>query len=156
MDAIANLKSGKAKGLDLLSNDMLKNSQYYVLFCIRKLFNRCFTCDIHHQSCSNGYTSRFFKCDDSNKLVNNGAITITSTVGKLFNSILNFRLYKFTKKHNLIHLSQIGFTEDARTSYHLFVLKCLVDKYCNTKRELYVSRLLLTFIKPLTVLYLQD
>lgn len=81
----------------------------------------------------------FLKCDDSNKLVNNGAITITSTVGKLFNSILNFRLYKFTKKHNLIHLSQIGFTEDARTSYHLFVLKCLVDKYCNTKRELYVS-----------------
>lgn len=33
--------------------------------------------------------------------------------------LLNFRLDKFIKKHNLIHLTQIGFTKDARTSYHL-------------------------------------
>lgn len=37
----------------------------------------------------------FLNVIDSNKLVNNGAITIASTVGKLFNSILNFRLDKF-------------------------------------------------------------
>lgn len=128
VDAIANLKSGKAKRLGLLSNEMLKNSKYYVLSCIPKLFKSCFTCDIHHQSCSNGYTSRILNCNDSNKLVNIRVITITSTVGKLFKSISNLRLDKFIKKHNLIHLSQIGFTKDAKTSYHLFVLKCLFEK----------------------------
>ena len=27
----------------------------------------------------------------------------------------------------------IGFTRKARTSDHMFILKCIIDQYCNTK-----------------------
>ena len=45
---------------------------------------------------------------------------------------LNTRLDKFLAENNVIHESQIGFSKKSRTSDHLFVLKCLVDKYINS------------------------
>lgn len=58
---------------------------------------------------------------------------ITSNLGKLFNTILNTRLDNFLSENNLIHPCQVGFTKHARTSDHCFIVKCLIDKYCNTK-----------------------
>jgi hypothetical protein len=71
------------------------------------------------------------KGGDSDTPNNYRGLTITSCVGKLFNCILNFRLDMFLVKHNLIEDSQIGFTKKARTSDHMFILKCIVDKYCS-------------------------
>jgi hypothetical protein len=51
----------------------------------------------------------------------------------LFNNILNIRLDNFFKKNRLIHQSQIGFTQNARTADHVFILKTLIDKYCQSK-----------------------
>jgi hypothetical protein len=45
---------------------------------------------------------------------------------------LNTRLDKFLAENNVTHESQIGFSKKSRTSDHLFVLKCLVDKYINS------------------------
>ena len=58
---------------------------------------------------------------------------MTSAVGKMFNSILNTRLDDFLCKNNIINNCQIGFTNNARTSYHMFIIKCIIDKYCKTK-----------------------
>jgi hypothetical protein len=44
--AIASLKNGKAKGLDLISNEMLKGGHSKLSLCLVTLFNLCF---------SNGY-----------------------------------------------------------------------------------------------------
>lgn len=96
---------------------MLKHSQFYLFPCIHKLFNNCFTYGIYPQAWSDGSVSPIFKSDDPNNPANYRDITITSTLGKLFSSILNSRLEKFLKKHNLIHASQIGFTKDVRTSF---------------------------------------
>ena len=51
----------------------------------------------------------------------------------MFNNILNIRLDNFFKKNRLIHQSQIGFTQNARTADHVFILKTLIDKYCQSK-----------------------
>jgi hypothetical protein len=48
---------------------------------------------------------------------------------------LNNRLDKFLIDHGIIHESQIGFSKKSRTSNHLFVLKCLIDKYINTESK---------------------
>lgn len=77
---------------------MLKNSQFYLFPCIHKLFNNCFTYGIYPQAWSNGSVSPNFKSDDPNNPANYRDITITSTLGKLFSSILNSRLEKFLKK----------------------------------------------------------
>jgi hypothetical protein len=42
-------------------------------------------------------------------------------------------LDKFLQDHNLIHESQIGFTKKARTADHMFVINCLINKYCSSK-----------------------
>ena len=42
-------------------------------------------------------------------------------------------LYRDACTHKLIHESQIGFTKKARTSDHLFVLKCILDEYCSER-----------------------
>ena len=33
----------------------------------------------------------------------------------------------------MINDSQMGFTKKARTSDHMFILKTIIDKYCNNK-----------------------
>ena len=51
---------------------------------------------------------------------------MTSAVGKMFNSILNPRLDDLLCKKNIINNCQIGFTKNATTSYHMFIIKLLV------------------------------
>jgi hypothetical protein len=62
-------------------------------------------------------------------------LTITSAIGKLFNRVLNERLVKFLEKHKIISDCQIGFTKQARTSDHMFIIKTIIDKYCIAKNK---------------------
>ena len=127
------LKSGKANGPNLISNEMLKNSQKHMVPCLRKLFNLSLLNGIYSKILADGYITPIFKNDDPNNPSNYRGIIITSAIGKLFNNILNLRLDKYLNKHKLIHPSQIGFTKNARTSDRVFILRTLIDKYCNTK-----------------------
>ena len=131
--AIASLKYGKAKGLDLISNEMLKSGQTQLLPCSSQLFNLCFSTSYYPDCWAKGYISPVFKSDDPCDPNNYRGITITSNLGKLFNNILNKRLDDFLCEHHLIHPAQVGFTKHARTSDHCFIVKCLIDKYCNAK-----------------------
>ncbi len=130
VDAISKLKKGKASGLDMISNEMLKYSQTYLLPCIKNLFNLCLSNSIYPRSWANGYISPIFKADDPTNPSNYRGITITSSIGKLFNDILNNRLEAFLNKHKLIKPEQIGFTRNARSADHVFILKTLIESYC--------------------------
>ena len=48
------------------------------------------------------------------------------------NCVLNSSLDKFLIKFNIKDECQIGFKTKARTSDHMFVLKTIIDKYCNS------------------------
>ena len=76
-----------------------------------------------------GYISPIFKTGDSSNPENYRGITITSNIGK----VLNNRLDKFLEENQIIEKVQIGFTKNARTSDHMFVLESLIDKYTNMK-----------------------
>ena len=52
-------------------------------------------------------------------------------VGKVFNTVLNNRLDTFLFENCIINKCQIGFTKEARTADHMFILKTLIDKYCS-------------------------
>ena len=43
------------------------------------------------------------------------------------------RLENFLENRKLINVCQIEFKRKARTSDHMFVLKTIIDKYCNSK-----------------------
>ena len=72
-----------------------------------------------------------FKTGDNSNPDNYRGITITSNLGKLFNMILNSRQDMFLEDHQIIDNVQIGFTKNARTSDHMFIMKSLIDKSIN-------------------------
>jgi len=112
---------------------MLKYGQTYLLPSLHKIFNACLTYDRYPESWSVGYITPIHKGNDASNPNNYRGITITNTLGKLFNKIIDIRLDKFLEKHKVIHDCQIGFTKKARTSDHMFILKTIIDKYCNNK-----------------------
>ena len=128
-DNISKLHNNKATGLDTIKNEMLKHGITEFIPCLRKVFNLVLSSGIYPSSWATGYISPVFKTGDSSQPENYRGITITSNVGKLFNLILNSRLDKFLDENKLINKSQIGFTKNARTQDHMFVLKALIDKY---------------------------
>lgn len=129
--AISNLKNNKAVGLDSISNEMIKAAQGFLAPCFLKLFNACLSSGQYPSQWSNGYITPLHKSDDSSDPSNYRGITITSAIGKVFNTILNNRLDSFLADKNFINECQIGFTKKARTADHMFILKCLIDKYCS-------------------------
>ena len=74
-----------------------------------------------------------------------------SAIGKLFNTVLNNRLDKFLMDNNIISNCQIGFSKNARTADHMFILKTLIDKYCSKTGWGDYMLVLWTFVKHLTL-----
>ena len=132
-NAISSIKANKAAGLDNITNNMLKSGQVMLLPSLHKMLNLCLTYGKYPESWAKGYLIPLFKANDITDPNNYRGITITASLGKLFNKILDTRLQKFLDKNHIIDESQIGFTKKARTSDHMFILKTIIDKYCNKK-----------------------
>ena len=129
--AINKLKNNKAVGLDSVSNEMLKAAQNSIGSCLLKLFNACLSGGQYPTHWSGGYITPLHKSDDPCDPSNYRGISIMSAVGKVFNTVLNNRLDTFLFENCIINKCQIGFTKEARTSDHMFILKTLIDKYCS-------------------------
>ena len=130
--AFKKLKSDKSPGLDNISNEMLKASQSFINTILLKLFNAVFTSGIYPSEWSKSFICPIFKADDRKKPENYRGIAINNSIGKLFNIILNNRFDLFLDENNIIHETQIGFSKKARTSDHIFVLRCIIEKYLKT------------------------
>ena len=131
------LKGGKATGLDGISNEMLKHCNNDMIQVILKLFNVILQTSFYPQEWSKGRISTIFKSGDKYVCDNYRGITITSCLGKLFATVLNQRLLKYSIDKKLIPENQIGFMPQARTSDHVFVLKCAIEKYLRKKKQLF-------------------
>ena len=131
--AISKLKCNKSPGLDNISNNMLKSGQKVLTPCIQKLFNACLSSGNYPSQWADGFIVPIHKSNDISDPNNYRGISVTGAIGKLFNSVLNNRLDIFLEKNKIIHDCQIGFTKKARTTDHLFILKCIIDEYCNTR-----------------------
>ena len=130
---ISKLKCNKSPGLDNISNQMIKAGQNILLPSLQKLFNLCLINGHYPKSWASGYITTIHKSGDQTNPNNYRGITVTSAIGKVFNSVLNNRLEQFLTKNNVINECQLGFTKAARTSDHMFILKTILDKYCNSK-----------------------
>ena len=131
--ALSKLKCNKSPGLDNISNHMLKTGHHLLLPTLKKIFNFCFSHSIYPSVWASGYITPIHKSGIRSDPNNYRGITVTSAVGKLFNSILNNRLEQFLTKNKVIDSCQLGFTKHARSSDHMFILKTIIDKYCNSK-----------------------
>jgi exonuclease III len=137
--AIKTLKNGKSMGTDKILNEMLKYSQHVLVTPLVKLFNLIYVSGKYPAKWSKGYIVPIFKTDNYLDPNNYRGITINSSLGKLFNTVVNIRLKNHLKKNNVIIKEQIGFEEGCRTSDHVFVLKTLIDKYTKKGKSLYCA-----------------
>ena len=137
MKAISQLKSNKSVGPDKISNEMLKCGRMILLPYLSKVFNACIKSESYPKSWAESSITPIYKSDNVDDPNNYRGISISSSIGKIFNSIMYSRLQKFLNENSIIDPCQIGFMKKARTSDHMFILKCLLDKYCAKSGKLY-------------------
>ena len=131
--ALLKLKCGKAPGMDNISNYMIKYGQSMLMPCFKNVFNAVLSNGLYPNCWADGFLTLLHKSGEQTNPNNYRGITITSAIGKLFNNVLNNRLDAYLSKHKIIDECQIGFTKQARTSDHMFVIKSIIDKYCHDK-----------------------
>jgi hypothetical protein len=126
--AIGKLKNNKAQGPDKIRNEMIKYSQHVILPCLVKIFNIILKSGKYPDEWAEGYICPLYKTGNPFLKDNYRGITITSCLGKLFNSIINDRIDKYICNNKIIPEVQIAYKDKSRTSDHMFVLKTLIDK----------------------------
>lgn len=66
-------------------------------------------------------------------------ITILSTLGKLFTSVLNNRITLYLESNNLLHENQAGFRKYYSCSDHIFTLHALIEILKKKKQKLFCA-----------------
>lgn len=138
-DAIASLPNNKSAGPDLVINEMIKCARPLILCILNKIFNKILLSGKYPSVWAKGRIISILKSGDKNDPSNYRGITIASSLGKLFNSILNKRLTLYLQTNNIITPEQIGFTQKCRTTDHCFILKTIISKFRKTKKKLYIA-----------------
>ncbi len=133
------LKLGKAVGPDNISNEMLKCGKHHLLQPLTKLFNVVLNRGTFPKCWSQGYMTSIYKAGTHSDPNNFRGLTICNSIGKIFTTIMNIRLDKIITENQLRAKEQNGFVKQARTSDHMFILKCLIDSKFSDKKKLYVA-----------------
>jgi hypothetical protein len=129
-DTIGSLKNNKSSSFVSILNEILKSGQTFIIEIFHQLFNSILSNGSFPKIWAKGIIVHIFKNGIKDDPANYRGLTIGSNICKLFTKILNIRLDKFCIKRQLIRNEQIGFSKGKRTSDHSFVLKTLIDKYC--------------------------
>ena len=131
---IKNLKYNKAEGLDMISNEMIKNSPKPILDILNKFINLC----LHKSFIPSSLISPFYKDGTHNDRNNYRGICISSALLKIICTLLDNRNQEFCTKKEIINKNQIGFKRNHRTSDHLLTLKAIVKKFHRKKETLHM------------------
>ena len=86
---------------------------------------------------SEGFIIPIFKRGDVNEVSNYRGITLLSTVGKLFKSILNNRFDKWAEEYEVYIEAQAGFRKHMSTIDNIFELNGLITHCFNSREYLY-------------------
>ena len=125
--AIKRLKSGKAKGPDMLQNEMIKHSCEFMAPVFVKIFNLILETGTYPDAWSRSYLITIFKSGELDNPSDYRGLCISSCLSKLFSSILNERLYNYMD--DKLSKFQAGFRHNHRTTDHIFTLNAIVKKY---------------------------
>ena len=136
--AIKHLKNNKASAEDEIINEYIKHSSSKMIDLYTKLFNAIFNSGQLPEAWLSGTIIPIYKNKGSSMDPKNyRPITIVSCFAKLFTSILNERLQRFSDEINLIQENQAGFRKGYSTIDNIFVLHALISLTNLSKKKLY-------------------
>ena len=98
---IKHLQTGKATGLDNISNEMLQVVAPFCHLFSQLLFNKIYSTSHFPTPWETAYITTLHKKGSKQDPANYRPISITSCFGKLFTSILNTRLMHFVQESNV-------------------------------------------------------
>ena len=113
------LKSGRATGIDLISNEMLQILAECKPEILCHLFNKILVSSEFPEHWITGMLLPVHKKGSKSSPKNYGGIMLLSCLGKLFTSLLNERLLNYTMSNNILAREQIGFLKGNRASDNL-------------------------------------
>jgi len=140
MDAIKNLKQGKASGLDEVINEFIIHSASAMVDVYVLLFNVVLESGIIPDSWSIGVIKPLYKGKgDKNNVDNYRGITLLSCISKLFTACINSRINKFLDENGLLGEEQAGFRKGYSTVDHIFSLHAIIEIYKALNKKLYCA-----------------
>jgi hypothetical protein len=119
---LLNLKSGKAAGPDRIPNEMLKYGGDGLANALRKLFNHIWLSEKWPQQWCHGNVVLLHKGGPKEQLDNYRGITLLSTISKVFENVINRRLYAWAEGEHKLRDEQGGFRPDRRCVDQMFLL----------------------------------
>ena len=128
-------KTGKAPGIDLIPNEVIKNPRITNLFF--KLYAFCFENHIVPSLWLKSIIKPIPKSSDKSPFVpmNYRGISLISCVAKIYSSILNCRVSAFLEENNILVEEQNGFRKSRSCEDHIYVLSSLIEcKKAQNKR----------------------
>ena len=146
LQAIQRLKTGKSPGCDGILNEMLKAGKYRLSPVLAKVFNMVLISGIFPDCWSLSFIVPLFKGGSKLDPGNYRGISLSSSMGKLFCSVLNKRLVKYLDENEIYVRNQSGFREGHRTVDHLYVLRTVIDKYVKNHNTVTNGKLYLSFV----------
>ena len=140
------LKSNKAPGLDNILNEMITPLIDSYPEILLKLFNKILQTNDITIDWKISLIVTIHKKGAKDDPSNYRGISLLSCIGKLFFTILNNRLAKFTLDKKILSDNQLGFFRGNRTSDPHIILNNLIQKYCH-KRKKYIYGCFVDFSK---------
>ena len=140
ISAVKDLKNCKAPGYDCIINEYIKYTLHVCMPIYLKLFNRILDLGIVPEIWTLGIIMPIYKNKGNpNDPDSYRGITLVSSVGKLFTSILNSRLTKYAELVDMIPDSQAGFRKGFSTVDNIFCLHVLIELYLAFGKKLYCT-----------------
>ena len=133
--SIKQLKSGKAAGSDMISNEVLKLLDEEHQMMLTQVFNCCFKQGIYPWNSS--IITPLHKKGSTKNPDNYRAVSVSSSIGKLMSCILLERLKEFRSVKCPDHPNQLGFRKKCQTNDHIFTMLTLTQKAKKQKKPLY-------------------
>ena len=134
------LKNDKSPGYDGVLNEFIKKSLPKMGDALAGLFNIVLNSGHIPEEWAIGLIVPIYKNKgDIRNPDNYRGITLLSCIGKLFTSILNYRLSEFLDESGALGEEQAGFRSGYSTQDHVFTLKMLIDLYNSHNKRLYCA-----------------
>ena len=133
LEALNNLKRGKAAGPDGICSDFFIESKNIVVKLLHPLFNKVFESGIYPESWAKAIIFPLHKKGNPRCVDNYRGISLINITSKLYSSVINKRLYVFSERNECIPEAQAGFRKGYSTVDNIFTLQSLVEKYLTRK-----------------------
>ena len=137
---IKSLKRRKAPGPDNVMNEHLIHGGEMIVKCLCNLFNSMLSCEYVPQGLKHGLIIPLHKGNNKSKSDPNNyrAITLTSSIGKLYEKIILSRIENTLEENGTIfpHKCQFGFRKGYGTIPAIFTIKELINYYINNGSDI--------------------